>query len=106
MGRLIETAGFNVPHMLDTVRRAMRIDDVLAEGGAFADVRRVADLDAARAAIPAALVDELAIVGPIDHVCRRIARLRTIGIDEIVISRRDLPQTGDHGPLVSVLKSC
>jgi 5,10-methylenetetrahydromethanopterin reductase len=106
MGRLIETAGFDVPHILDTVRRAMRIDDVLGEGGAFADVRRVADLDAARAAIPAALVDELAIVGPIDHVCWRIARLRAVGIDEVVISRRDLPPSGDHGTVASVLKSC
>ncbi len=106
MGRLIETEGFDVPAILDAVRRAMRTDDVLAEGGAFADVRRVADLDAARTAIPAALVDQLAIVGSIEYACRRVDRLRELGLTEIVVNRNDLPRNGNVSPLVSVLKSC
>jgi 5,10-methylenetetrahydromethanopterin reductase len=106
MGRLIETEGFDVPAILDSVRQAMRTDDVLAEGGAFADVRRVADLDAARKAIPSALIDRLGIVGSVEHARRRVALLRGIGVTEIVINRNDLPRTGQHGPLASVLRSC
>jgi 5,10-methylenetetrahydromethanopterin reductase len=106
MGRLIETEGFDVPRILDAVRRVMRIDDVLAEGGAFADVRRAGDLEAARSVVPSALINELAIVGSIDHVRQRITRLQGIGVDEIVMNRRDLPRSGDHGTLVEALKSC
>jgi len=106
MGRLIETDGFDVPAILDAVRRAMRTDEVLARGGAFADVRRVADLDAARAAIPAELIDRLAIVGPIEHACRRIGQLHGIGVGEIVINRGDLARNGDSDTLIAVLKSC
>jgi 5,10-methylenetetrahydromethanopterin reductase len=106
MGRLIEVDGYDVPTILDDVRRAMRTGDVLADGGAFADVRRVADLSAARSAIPNALVAELAIVGPIDHARRRIAVLRAAGITEIVINRRDLPPKAQWPGIIPVLKSC
>lgn len=105
MGRLLETPGFDVPAILERARQAMRTDEILARGGAFAELRREGDLAAARAAIPDALVRELAMIGPIDEVRHRVANLATTGISEIVIMERDLPGRAAWRDLASLLKS-
>jgi len=92
MDRLLETPGFDVKSILAEARRAMRTDEILKRGGAFAEMRREGDLEAAAAAIPDDLVMELAMIGEIDHVKRRIDRLQEIGVSEVVIMRGDLPK--------------
>ena len=64
------------------------------------------ELEAAHAAIPADLIDALAIVGSIDHACQRLTLLKRAGITEIVVNRRDLPPIGDWSNIIQVLKSC
>jgi 5,10-methylenetetrahydromethanopterin reductase len=66
MERLIASPRFDTEQIIANVRRAMRTNEVLARGGGFPELRRVADLDAARAAIPTELMAELAVVGPED----------------------------------------
>jgi alkanesulfonate monooxygenase SsuD/methylene tetrahydromethanopterin reductase-like flavin-dependent oxidoreductase (luciferase family) len=68
---------------LERVRRHMRTDEILARGGSFADLRLEGDLDAARKAIPTALVDRVALVGPVERVLPRLAQYAEIGITDV-----------------------
>ena len=95
MDHLLETPGFDVPSILAAVRRAMRTDELLAAGVAFIDMRRSGDLEAAAAAIPDALVEALAAIGPLAHVRQRLDQLQAIGVTEVVIARSDLPKQAD-----------
>jgi 5,10-methylenetetrahydromethanopterin reductase len=90
MERLIATPGFDTEQIITNVRRAMKTEDVLARGGGFPELRRVGDFDAARAAIPNALMAELAVVGPEDQVRRRLQELAGIGITHVFIDRRQI----------------
>jgi alkanesulfonate monooxygenase SsuD/methylene tetrahydromethanopterin reductase-like flavin-dependent oxidoreductase (luciferase family) len=104
MDALLQTTGFDVSGMLARARAAMKTDEILARGGAFAEMRREGDLDAAMDAIPDELVQELAIIGQIDHVRARLQRLSAIGITEIVIMRPDLSNPSTWPALLSDLR--
>lgn len=104
MDTLIDTPDFDVPAILDRARKAMKTASILDNGGAFIDMRREGDLDAAARAIPDDLVMELAAIGDLDHARRRIARLQETGITEIVIMRADLPDQDRWGGIVSSLR--
>ena len=85
MDRLVRVPGYDGPAIMAEVRRAMRSDVGLAAGG-FPGLRRVADLEAARAAIPDGLIARLAIVGPLPEVRSRIARLAEIGVTHLSVA--------------------
>jgi 5,10-methylenetetrahydromethanopterin reductase len=74
---------FDIAAILERVRRHMRTDEILARGGSFADLRLEGDLDAARKAIPTALVDRVALVGPVERVLPRLAQYAEIGITDV-----------------------
>jgi 5,10-methylenetetrahydromethanopterin reductase len=80
MERLLTSDGFDTERIIADVRQVMRTDDILAVGGGFGDLRRGGDLQAARAAIPTALMRELVVAGSVADVRRRIAQLRDIGV--------------------------
>jgi len=86
MDRLLVTPGFDLPAIMAEVRRLMRTEEVLAAGGAFPDLRRAGDLPAARAAIPTALVERLAIVGPLPHVRARLRHLADLGVTHVFVA--------------------
>ncbi|MGC4106284.1 MAG: LLM class flavin-dependent oxidoreductase [Thermomicrobiales bacterium] len=86
MDRLLMTPGYDIEAIVGEVRRAMRTDEVLARGGAFADLREAGDLDAAKRAIPSDLMRELVIAGPANAVRTRLAELRDLGITDVVLS--------------------
>jgi alkanesulfonate monooxygenase SsuD/methylene tetrahydromethanopterin reductase-like flavin-dependent oxidoreductase (luciferase family) len=83
MDQLIVTDGFDVASIIVEVRRAMRTEEALREGRGFATLRRYADFAAARTLIPTALVERLAIVGPLPHVQARLRRLAEIGVTHV-----------------------
>lgn len=105
MDRLIESPNFDVAAILDQARRAMKTDSILERGGGFIDMRREGDLDAAAQAIPDELVLELAAIGDLDHLRARVARLRAVGITEVVIMRVDLPDQANWQDVVASLRS-
>jgi hypothetical protein len=73
------------------VRRVMRTDDVLARGGAFADIRAAADFEAARRIIPTELMNQLALVGSVAKIREKLHYLAQLGVNELVLRRSDLP---------------
>ena len=85
---------FDVEAILARVRRHMRTDEILARGGSFADLRREGDLDAARKAIPAELVDRVALVGPVERVIPRLAEYAEIGITDVFADPDQLADPG------------
>jgi alkanesulfonate monooxygenase SsuD/methylene tetrahydromethanopterin reductase-like flavin-dependent oxidoreductase (luciferase family) len=91
MERLLSTPAFDVPAIVDRVRRAMKTDEVLARGGGFPELRRDGDLAAARRAIPTELIAHLAAVGPISVVRNRLRTLAEIGATHVFLDRRGLP---------------
>jgi alkanesulfonate monooxygenase SsuD/methylene tetrahydromethanopterin reductase-like flavin-dependent oxidoreductase (luciferase family) len=70
----------------------MRVDDVLARGGGFPELRRSGDIKAARALVPTDLVAQLAIVGTLDSVRSRLADLEAIGVTHVFLDRHGLPR--------------
>lgn len=91
MDRLLTTAEFDVPAIIDRVRRVMKTEEILARGGGFPDLRREGDLAAARRAIPTGLVAHLAAVGPLPIVRERLRTLAELGATHIFLDRRGLP---------------
>lgn len=86
MERLLETRGFDTERIIAEVRRHMRTDEVLAQGGGFADLRRAGDMEAAKAAIPTELVAQLALVGPASELRERLASLAALGVTHVFLS--------------------
>jgi 5,10-methylenetetrahydromethanopterin reductase len=86
MSRHMEVPGFDIAAIMARVREAMHTDEVLAEGGAFIDMRKVADFEAARRAIPTELVDELSYVGSPEKIKRTLQRLEAIGISHVFVT--------------------
>ena len=85
MSRHMDVPGFDVPAIMQQVRKAMHTDEVLAKGGAFIDIRRVADFAAARRAIPTELVDALSYVGSAEKIRGKLERLATLGISHVFV---------------------
>jgi 5,10-methylenetetrahydromethanopterin reductase len=86
MERLLEAPGFDTEKIIAEVRRHMRTDEVLAQGGGFADLRRAGDLEAAKAAIPTDLVAQLALVGPVSDLRERLRGLAALGVTHVFLS--------------------
>ncbi len=86
MSRPMEVESFDVPGIMRDVRRVMHTDEVLANGGAFIDIRKVADFAAARKLIPTELVDELSYVGSPDKIRRKLERLASIGVSHVFVT--------------------
>lgn len=92
MERLLDVPGFDVPGLVARLRATMRVDEVLARGGGFPELRRAGDLAAARAQVPTGLVAQLAIAGTLDSVRSRLAGLEAIGITHVFLDRHGLPR--------------
>lgn len=91
MDRLIAVPGFDVPRIMADVRRVMRTDAVLANGGSFAELRAAADFDAARRIIPTELIDQLAFVSTVANIREKLHYLAQLGVNELALRRSDLP---------------
>ena len=86
MDRQLRHPAFDIDRIMADVRRHMRTDIAIAEGGGFPAIRRVGDLVAARRAIPLALVNALSVVGDVHHVRQRLMTLSEIGITDIFVA--------------------
>ncbi len=86
MSRHMVVPGFDVPAIMKRVREAMHTDEVLAQGGAFIDIRKVADFSAARSAIPTELVDAVSYVGSVEKIRGKLERLAAIGISHVFVT--------------------
>ncbi len=86
MSRHMIVPGFDVPAIMRRVRTAMHTDEVLARGGAFIDIRKAADFEAARRAIPTELVDAVSYVGTADKIRSKLERLAAIGVSHVFVN--------------------
>jgi F420-dependent oxidoreductase-like protein len=70
--------------------------DIVTRLGHGAAARRIQDLylngrkDSAAAAVPDALIDELALVGPVERIAERLAAWRDSGVDVITLKTGDI----------------
>ncbi len=85
---------------MERVRQVMHTSETLADGGAFIDLRRNGDLDAARALIPTELVDELSFVGSAEKIRAKLRRLDSIGISHVFITP---PESLDLNEFIEML---
>ena len=93
MGKLIATESFDVEEILGEVRRVMKTEEVLRQGGAFREMRAVGDLPEARKLIPSELIAELAFVGTIDEIRPRIQAYEAIGVSEVTWRLGDMTKS-------------
>ena len=103
MDQLLMTDGFDVAAIIDEVRRAMRTEEALRDGGGFATLRRYADFAAARKLIPTGLVERLAIAGPLPQVQARLRRLSGIGVTHVSLPPPDRLFDLDERAIASLL---
>jgi 5,10-methylenetetrahydromethanopterin reductase len=89
---LLENPELDVPAIMQTVRAAMKIDEILSRGGAFSDFANEGDIETALAAIPEALVERGSAVGSLAHVLERLAQFATVGVTDVVVDRSGLPE--------------
>lgn len=95
MDRLIEVPEFDTETIMAEVRGAMRTESVLADGGGFAKLRAAANFEAARKTIPTELIAQLAMVGPVADIAKKLQYLGQLGVTEVVLGRTDLPPSRD-----------
>lgn len=86
MERLLQTDRFDIERIIADVRQAMKVEEVLARGGAFTDLRREGDLQAARAAIPTDLMSELVVAGDIPTVKAKLVELEEMGVTHVFLA--------------------
>lgn len=103
MSRLLQSARFDTEAIMNTVRTAMHTDGILAEGGAFSSIRRIGDIETAKAAIPNDLMAELVVAGDVPAVKLRLAHLEEIGVTHVFVR---VPDNVDELPdIVTSLQS-
>ncbi len=88
MEGMIRTPGFDTDAIVATIRERLGTERLLAAGRGFPDLRR-ADMAGAKAAIPTALVDDLAIVGDVPAVRARLARMAALGVTHVSVAPPD-----------------
>jgi 5,10-methylenetetrahydromethanopterin reductase len=104
MERLMESEGFDTARIIADVRAAMRTREILGEGGGFGDLRRGGDLEAAKRAIPTALMAELVVAGPVPEVRKRLRELEKAGITHVFLAGQGTSVTAESlGSLLSDL---
>lgn len=103
MERLLQSERHDIDQIMADVRQAMRVDDVLDRGGAFSALRREGNLEAAKAAIPTDLMDELVVAGDVPTVRRHLDALADIGVTHVFLSApKELEQLPE---IVAALRS-
>jgi 5,10-methylenetetrahydromethanopterin reductase len=103
MSRQIVHPDYDVGAIVQEVDEAMRTRDTLSRGGNFNDIRQRADFDAARAAIPDGLIEDISYVGPAEHVRKKLQRLHAIGVTHVFLSPPSEPEPETFVETVSSL---
>lgn len=103
MERVLQSERFDIEPIMAEVRHAMNVDDVLARGGAFSELRREGNIEVAKAAIPTELMSELVVAGDVASVRQQLELLTEIGVTHVFLSApEDLEQLPE---IVTALRS-
>jgi 5,10-methylenetetrahydromethanopterin reductase len=89
---LLENPELDVSAIMRTVRTAMKTTEILSRGGAFSDFANEGDVESAVAAIPDALVERGSVAGSLAYVRERLAEFAKVGVTDVVIDQRALPE--------------
>lgn len=92
MERLLQSPNYDTAAIMQEVRAAMQVDEILAHGGAFGELRREGDFEKAKAAIPTGLMSELVVAGDIPTVRAHLAELETIGVTHVFLATPKDPE--------------
>lgn len=95
MDVLLQNPELDVPAIMREVRSAMKIDEILARGGAFRDLQNEGDIEAAVDAIPDALVERGSAVGSLPFVRQRIDDFAAVGVTDLIFATNGLPKDAD-----------
>lgn len=91
MARVLAGTRYDVPGIIESVRRAMRTQEILDKGGWTEEFKNLSDLARASEAIPTGLVDEVAVTGNADTVRNRLAAYEAAGVTHFFVpSPRDI----------------
>lgn len=103
MGRGYALPGWDVDAMVASAREALgeALERTNHEG--FAAIRASPGFERACAAFPDAFVAELGACGELVHIRQKVCMLRDVGISEVVIAARYLPQGVDWGHYLCAL---
>jgi 5,10-methylenetetrahydromethanopterin reductase len=93
MSQQIVHPDYDVKAIVDEIDKAMGTRKTLKRGGNFIDIRQRADFNAARAAIPNGLIEDLSYVGPAEVVRQKLERLRQIGATHVFLSAPTEPNS-------------
>lgn len=104
MARHLTVPGFDVPEIIARVREVMRVDEVLARGGSFTDIREAGDFKAARRLIPTELVDQLSLVGTAERIRERLGILQAIGITHVFIAPPSGLSSEEYTALIATIR--
>lgn len=105
MERLMVTEGYDIDRIISDVRKAMRTDEILAEGGGFTDLREGGNLAEAKKRIPTSLMEELVVAGSLPRVRERLAQMQRIGVTHVFLATPRVGTTADElGELVTSLR--
>ncbi|MBX6342410.1 MAG: LLM class flavin-dependent oxidoreductase, partial [Thermomicrobiaceae bacterium] len=104
MARQIEVPGFDVPEIFRRVRAVMKTDEVLARGGAFIDIRGVADFKAARRIIPTELVDAVSYVGPPEKIRAKLRALADLGVSHVFLAPPGERSAAEYAALIAEVR--
>jgi 5,10-methylenetetrahydromethanopterin reductase len=104
MARHLAVPGFDVPEIITRVREVMGVDEVLARGGSFMDIRRHGDLWAARQLIPTELVTQLSLVGPAELIRERLRALQAIGVTHVFVAPPRRIDTSEYAALIAHIR--
>jgi 5,10-methylenetetrahydromethanopterin reductase len=91
MSQQIVHPDYDVKSIVDQIDAAMRTRETLRRGGNFIDIRRRADFNAARAAIPDGLIEDLSYVGSAEFVRKKLQHLQGIGATHVFLSPPNKP---------------
>lgn len=86
MSQQIVHPDYDIKAIVQQIDRAMGTRETLKRGGNFNDIRRGADFNAAREAIPDGLIEDISYVGPAQQVRVKLQRLRNIGATHVFLS--------------------
>jgi 5,10-methylenetetrahydromethanopterin reductase len=105
MSRQIELPPYDVDALVKRLRRVMHTEEVLATGGNFIDIRKVADFGEARRIIPDDVIEQLSFIGPAPAIREKLARVQQIGVTHVFVTPLSQENAEDFAAKIDAIRA-